>query len=294
MALRQRSTSKQVVAKRAPETLKVRDLDAEFESLLRNACLKAAGIGASSALAGTLPGAGILLRFVLGELADIAAIKALQENLIESTLELYGIDLPTSVRKPLLAQISALGAGASIGVDALGRTLLARVGGAVGGAVISRVVPLTAVFTSALGNAATTYAIGKRAQAFARLRQAPLDNVADAIRAFTGVDERRLWDWTLAATKETVGKFGSVLRRAANSAVDTAKHAADVAVDTARSAAGAAVRKARDTVRPKAKAEAAKPEAKAKPARKSAAKTARKSVAKKKPSRRAKPESTES
>ena len=221
------------------------DLDAEFESLLRGACLKAAGIGASSALTGSLPGAGILLRFVLGELADIAAIKALQEGLIESTLTLYGLDIPAVVRKPLLAQISALGAGASISVDALGRSLLTRAGGKIGGAVLNRVVPITAVITSAMGNAATTYAIGKRAQAFAKLRQAPLDNVADAVRAFTGVDERRVWEWTMDATRQTVGRLGNVLRRAANKAVDTARDAAGAA----RDAAGAAVRTAADKVK---------------------------------------------
>ncbi len=184
-------------------------LDAEYEALLRLACLKAAGVGALSALAGALPGAGVLLRLVAGELADVAAVESIQETLIADVFDLYGLHLPRSVREPLVAQIATLGAGAGLGVDVLGRKLLGRFGGRLAG----RLAPLAAVLTSAIGNAAATYAIGQRAQAFTRLREAPVENLAEAMRAFTGVDERRLWEWSVGATRETLGRLGSVLRR---------------------------------------------------------------------------------
>lgn len=193
-----------------------RDRDAEFQALLRSACLKAAGVGALSALAGAIPGAGILLRFTLGEIADMAAVSAIQESLIEDTLKLYDLPLPDALRKPLIAQISALGVGASISVDALGRRLFARYGGQLGGGVLGRVAPLAAVLTSALGNASTTYAIGRRAQAFAKIGEVRSDGLADAFRAFTGVDERKVWEWSVAATKEALGSIGNVLSRVAS------------------------------------------------------------------------------
>ncbi|MCQ4163128.1 hypothetical protein [Tahibacter harae] len=204
-----RKPSTEIPAKRAAAS-RQDDRDEQFHVLLRTACIKAAGVGALSALVGAIPGAGVLLRFTLGELVDVAAVTAIQEQLIEDTLTLYELPLPDALRKPLIVQISSLGAGASIGVDALGRTLLGRFGSKLGGPVFGRVVPLIGVMTSAIGNAATTYAIGRRAEAFAKMGAAPADTLADVFRAFTGVDERRIWEWSLAATKEALSTVGRV------------------------------------------------------------------------------------
>lgn len=204
-----RKPSTEIPAKRAPAAL-ANDRDERFQALLRNACVKAAGVGALSALVGVIPGAGVLLRFALGELADAAAVGAIQEKLIEDTLTLYELPLPEPLRKPLIAQISALGAGASVGVDAIGRRILGRFGSKLGGTVFGRVAPLVGVLTSALGNAATTYAIGRRAEAFAKMGAAPADSLVDAFRAFTGVDERRVWEWSVTATKEALGTIARV------------------------------------------------------------------------------------
>jgi uncharacterized protein (DUF697 family) len=236
MASRKRSTgstgSTEVVVKQAPARMaKPRDRDAEFDSLLRLACLKAAGVGALSALAGVIPGTGMLLRFALGEVADMAALSAIQEQMIEDTLTLYDLPLPEALRKPLVKQISTLGAGASVSVDALGRKLLGRYGGKIGGKVLGpvlgRIAPVAAVLTSALGNAATTYAIGRRAQAFAKLGEAPMANLSDAIRAFTGVDERKLWEWSVTATREAIGRVGGVLGRVMKKRPFSGKKAAE-------------------------------------------------------------------
>ncbi len=204
-----RKPSTEIPAKRAPARLE-NDRDARFQALLRAACVKAAGVGALSALVGAIPGAGVLLRFTLGELADAAAVGAIQEKLIEDTLALYELPLPEALRKPLIAQISALGAGASLGVDAIGRRILGRFGSKLGGTVFGRVAPLVGVLTSALGNAATTYAIGRRAEAFAKMGAAPADSLVDAFRAFTGVDESRVWEWSVAATKDALGTIARV------------------------------------------------------------------------------------
>lgn len=204
-----RKPSTEIPARRAPAA-PANDRDARFQALLRAACVKAAGVGALSALVGAIPGAGVLLRYAVGELADMAAVSAIQEKLIEDTLALYELPLPDALRKPLITQISALGAGASIGVDALGRRLLGRFGSKLGGGVFSRVAPLVGVLTSALGNAATTYAIGRRAEAFAKMGVAPAESLVDAFRAFTGMDERRVWEWSVSATREALATVGRV------------------------------------------------------------------------------------
>lgn len=204
-----RKPSTEIPARRAPAPLE-NDRDARFQALLRAACVRAAGVGALSALVGAIPGAGVLLRFTLGELVDAAAVGAIQEKLIEDTLALYELPLPDALRKPLIAQISALGAGASLGVDAIGRRILGRFSNKLGGTVFGRVASLAGVLTSALGNAATTYAIGRRAEAFAKMGAAPADSLVDAFRAFTGVDERRVWEWSVAATREALDTIARV------------------------------------------------------------------------------------
>lgn len=207
--------ARRIARKSAGDPSNASTRDADFDTLLRYACLKAAGVGALSALAGAIPGAGTLLRFALGEIADVAALTAIQEALIEDTLALYGLPLPAHLRKPLVKQITLLGAGASVSVDALSKRLLTRFAGKLGaiGPVIGRIAPVAAVLTSALANAATTYAIGRRAQAFAKLGEAPMDSLSDAIRAFTGVDERRLWEWSVTATRDALARVSGVLAR---------------------------------------------------------------------------------
>src|SRR5689334_5040704 len=133
--------ARRIARKAAGDPSNASTRDADFDTLLRYACLKAAGVGALSALAGAIPGAGTLLRFALGEIADIAALTAIQETLIEDTLSLYGLPLPDHLRKPLVKQITMLGAGASVSVDALSRRLLTRFAGKLGviGPVIGRI-----------------------------------------------------------------------------------------------------------------------------------------------------------
>ena len=88
-----------------------------------------------------------------------------------------------------------------------------RLLGHAGGIVAARVLPLAAIATSALSNAAVTYAIGKRAQAVTRLRDRPIRAMPDVVRAFTGIDERRVYAWSVAAVKDTVGLIGKSFSR---------------------------------------------------------------------------------
>ena len=264
-----RKPSTEIPTKRAPAALE-NDRDARFQAMLRAACIKAAGVGALSALVGAIPGAGVLLRFTLGELADVAAVSAIQEKLIEDTLALYELPLPEPLRKPLIAQISALGAGASVGVDAIGRRILGRFGSKLGGTVFGRVAPLVGVLTSALGNAATTYAIGRRAEAFAKMGAAPADSLVDAFRAFTGVDERRVWEWSVTATKEALGTIARVTAKVKAMNPFARWEVPDVDTNEAEPGDAAAARPTASKRRPRAAAESDAGTTK-KPARKASA-----------------------
>jgi uncharacterized protein (DUF697 family) len=193
--------------------------DAQFIALLRRKCMRAASVGALTAAGESVPGLGRVLGLVFGELLDAKFLAKIHRELTEETFALYGVELPQAVKRVLVNKVQLVGPGASMAGDALMRATLKRTLGRIGGAVAARVLPLTAIVTSALSNAAVTYTIGKRAQALARLRNAPIRGMPDAMRALTGVDERRIYAWSLAAVKDAVGLVGSSLGRLAKSSL---------------------------------------------------------------------------
>ena len=187
--------------------------DAEFVALLRRKCVRAASIGALTAAAESVPGLGRLMRLVFGELLDAKFLARVQRELVEETFALYEVTVPDLVRGTLVDKVQLLGTGAAIGGDAFLRSMLKRVLGRVGGLLVSRALPVLPIITSASTNAAVTYAIGKRAQAVAKLKHAPISAMPEALRAFTGVDERRIYAWSVTAVKETLGVTGRFLGR---------------------------------------------------------------------------------
>jgi len=200
--------SREVKAVRTAKTRSPRDVrDAQFVALLRRKCMRAATIGALTAAAESLPGFGKALGLVFGELLDVEMLAGVQRELVEETFALYGLELPGSVHGALVRKVQLAGSAASLAGDALARSLLHRAFGGIGRMIAARVVPVAAVVSSALANATVTYAIGKRAQAVARLRESPIAGMPDALRAFTGVDERRIFAWSTAAAKDALTRF---------------------------------------------------------------------------------------
>ena len=189
----------------------------QFVALLRRKCMRAATIGALTAAAESLPGFGKALGLVFGELVDVEMLAGVQRELIEETFQLYQLDLPAAVHKSLVHKVQLAGSAASVAGDALTRGILHRALRRIGSLVAARAVPVAAVVSSAFANATITYAIGKRAQAVARLRDAPITGIPDAVRAFTGLDERRLFAWSLTAAKDALATVTKAVGRVAGS-----------------------------------------------------------------------------
>jgi hypothetical protein len=185
--------------------------DKQFIALLRRKCMRAATIGALTAAAESLPGFGKALGLVFGELLDVEMLAGVQRELVEETFALYGLELPTALHGSLVRKVQLAGSAASVAGDALTRSLLHRAFGSIGRLIAARAVPIAAVVSSAFANATVTYAIGKRAQAVARLRESPIAGMPDALRAFTGVDERRIFAWSVAAAKDALTRVTSTV-----------------------------------------------------------------------------------
>jgi uncharacterized protein (DUF697 family) len=196
------------MAKRARKTR-----EAEFLALLRRQCVRAAGVGALTAATERIPGMGRALGLVFGEIVDAQFLATIQRELVEETFRLYRLELPAPLHKSLVRKVQLAGTGASATGDAMMRRMFKSVFGRTGGLIARRVLPIASIISSAGANAMVTYAIGKRAQAVARLRQAPVAGMPDVLRAFTGIDERRVFAWSLAAVNASVGAVGRVFGR---------------------------------------------------------------------------------
>ncbi|MBN8888243.1 MAG: hypothetical protein J0I77_21195 [Rudaea sp.] len=197
------------------EAVRVDDVDTQFVALLRRKCTRAALTGALTAAIEAIPGLGRVLGFVFGEVLDAKFLARVQRELVEDTFKLYSLQLPAALHTELIDRVQTVGTSASIAGDILVRGVLRRLGGRIGGALTKRFVPIAAIVSSAVSNASVTYAIGKRAQAVAKWKDSPITGMPDVVRAFSGVDERRVLDWSLDAVKTSLGMIGDAVRKMA-------------------------------------------------------------------------------
>ena len=191
------------------------DPDTQFVALLRRKCTRAALTGALTAAIEAIPGLGRVLGFVFGEVLDAKFLARVQRELVEDTFALYSLKLPPPLHNELIERVQTVGASASIAGDMLVRGVLRRLAGRVGGVVTRRFVPLVGIVSSAVSNASVTYAIGKRAQAVAKWKDSPITGMPDVVRAFSGVDERRVLDWSVDAVKTSLSMIADALRKMA-------------------------------------------------------------------------------
>ena len=193
--------------------VRVDDPDTQFVALLRRKCTRAALTGALTAAIEAIPGLGRVLGFVFGEVLDAKFLARVQRELVEDTFALYSLKLPSPLHNELIERVQTVGASASIAGDMLVRGVLRRLAGRVGGVVTRRFVPLVGIVSSAVSNASVTYAIGKRAQAVAKWKESPITGMPDVVRAFSGVDERRVLDWSVDAVKTSLSMIADALRK---------------------------------------------------------------------------------
>lgn len=202
-----RRSSQEIVAVRGA------DRDTQFVALLRRKCTRAAITGALTAAIEAIPGLGRVVGYIFGELLDAQFLSRVQRELVEETFRLYALELPAPLHNELVNRVQTLGTSASIAGDALIRGVARRAVGRVGGAVAKRFLPIASIASSAVTNASVTYAIGKRAQAVAKWRDRPITGMPDVVRAFSGVDERRILDWSTEAVKTSLGLVSGTLKR---------------------------------------------------------------------------------
>jgi uncharacterized protein (DUF697 family) len=179
--------------------------DDDLHAVMVNAkCVQVGVVGTVSALVGLIPGIGKVAGTVLGPLADATVVTTLQAELVAETFALYEVDLPPQAERTALLAIAATHSGVrNAGVE-VARSFARRAERLLGRGLAGRALPVAQVATAAASHVALTWAIGTRARALCRMKQASPGDWPGLLRDFTLVDERRLVRWAAEATKTTL------------------------------------------------------------------------------------------
>ncbi|MGE4070573.1 MAG: hypothetical protein AB7E72_05305 [Lysobacterales bacterium] len=172
--------------------------------LVQSKCLQAGAIGALSAVVELVPGAGKLAGAVLGPVIDVGTVTALQSELVLETFEVYNVDLGDAGERFAILAIAATNVGATHASSIVAKLLKRYAGALIGGFVLKRALPVTRIATVATKNIALTYAIGMRAQAVARFRDADLEEWPKLMRQVTNIDESTLVEWATSAARTAI------------------------------------------------------------------------------------------
>jgi hypothetical protein len=195
-------------AKDRVAALRKRLPDAPLEELHRllvqSKCLQAGAIGALSSVVELVPGAGKLAGVFLGPVIDIGTVTALQSELLLETFALYDVELGDAGERFAILAIAATNVGATHASSIVAKLLKRYAGALIGGFVLKRALPVTRIATVATKNIALTYAIGMRAQAVARFRDADLEEWPKLMRQVTNIDESTLVEWATSAARTAI------------------------------------------------------------------------------------------
>lgn len=186
--------------KRLPDA----DKDELHRLLVQSKCLQAGAIGALSAVVELVPGAGKLAGVFLGPMIDIGTVTALQSELVLETFALYEVELGDAGERFAILAIAATNVGATHASSIVARLLKRYAGALVGGFVLKRALPVAKIATVATKNIALTYAIGMRAQAVAKFRDADIDEWPKLMRQVTNIDESTLVEWATGAARTAI------------------------------------------------------------------------------------------
>ncbi len=177
--------------------------------LVQAKCVQAGAVGAISGLAGFLPGPFRALGAALGPLADATLVTTLQGELVLETFALYDVDMPQAAERFAVFAIAA----SNVGTVAISHRLTTSLAGfatqSLGGRVLATAAPVVGLATRVAANIGLTHAIGQRALAVARLRDAELAEWPELLRSVTEIDERKMVQWAQQSARAAVTQVTS-------------------------------------------------------------------------------------
>lgn len=216
------STGKPRVAKprSAAATVPAQRTDAErdraFRVLLHTACLKAGTAAVITTLTTRVPLLNRMAPALVGSLVQSLSVARIQHQLVLDILALYGLELSELEQQGVMLLATA----ANVGAQELSRRtvqqLVARVGRPLdrplfGRPMLDRMLPVTNLVAENAAAIASTYAVGRRAQALCRLSGTGARDLGELLGTLTGIDQRQLAAWSVEAVKLALHPFRSAL-----------------------------------------------------------------------------------
>ncbi len=222
-------------------------IDEVAEILIRQKCRQAGAVGAVTSGAAVIPGLGTVAALTFGVAADIGLTFKLQAELVLEMAAAYGHPLTQAEKQRVVMLITGISAGANQVLNKVGREIAESATERLASKSLAKAIPVLGVAASAGTNVASTYVIGRRAQAYFSQGEAAMGNWADSMRAVTGVDERRLTGW-LAETTQQSWQLVSERAQDAAGVVITTGHSLGELVVVGANRAGTAVTNAGQSI----------------------------------------------
>ena len=181
--------------------------DRQFSLLLHTACLKAGTAAVVTTLTTRVPLLNRVAPLLVGSLVQSLAVPRIQQQLVTDVLALYGLELSELEQQGVILLATA----ANVGAQELSRRtveqLVDRIGKPLGRPILDRMLPVTHLVAENAAAIASTYAVGRRAQALCRLSGSGARDLGELLGTITGIDQRRLLDWSSEAVKMALKPF---------------------------------------------------------------------------------------
>lgn len=162
------------------------------ERLIIHKCRDTAVVGATTSGLSVIPGLGTVASLTLGIAADFGITFKMQAELVLEMAILYGHHLTAEEKRRVVLTVTGLSAGATAVAHRAGNNISKRVTARVASKYVTKAVPFVGMAASASTNAAMTYLIGKRAQAYFSLGPEAMQDWHTVLPALTGVDREKL------------------------------------------------------------------------------------------------------
>jgi len=203
--------TREIPAQRSTRGLTLNERERRFNLILQTACMKAGTAAAISTITAKVPFLGRLTPVVLGTLGETLVLAKVQQQLVRDIVALYGVELSEVEERGVILLSTAANIGAQQLSKATVDQLVRQLGGVLYRPVLARVLPLASVAAEIAAAVASTYAVGKRAQALCKLPGTGAKDLSQLLRGLTGIDQTRLFKWSSEALGMALKPFRGAL-----------------------------------------------------------------------------------
>jgi hypothetical protein len=185
--------------------------DRRFNMMLQTACLKAGSAAAITAITAKVPLLGRLAPVLIGTVTESLALGRIHQQLVRDTLDLYDLELSELEERGVILLATAGNLGAQQLSKAMTEQIVKQLGGRYLSLLATRALPIASLMSEVAAAIASTYAVGKRAQALCNLPGTGARNLSELLRGLSGIDQRRLFAWSGEALKLALAPFRGVM-----------------------------------------------------------------------------------